>query len=50
MLNMIYVYCDESCHLPNDDSDVMVLGGISYDGNELTLVKTSIRLIKKNKS
>ena len=22
------IYCDESCHLPNDTSNTMVLGGI----------------------
>ncbi|SHJ90057.1 Protein of unknown function [Caminicella sporogenes DSM 14501] len=25
---MYYVYCDESCHLPRDNSDVMVLGAL----------------------
>jgi len=24
------VYCDESCHLENDDMSVMVLGGVSF--------------------
>jgi len=23
------VYCDESCHLENDDMSVMVLGGVT---------------------
>lgn len=23
---MINIYCDESCHLENDDSNIMILG------------------------
>lgn len=28
---MNLIYCDESCHLENDDSDIMVLGSILVD-------------------
>lgn len=28
MLEVFNVYCDESCHLPNDGNSVMVLGGV----------------------
>ena len=28
MLMEYNIYCDESCHLPNDTSSTMVLGGI----------------------
>lgn len=41
-----YLYCDESCHLPNDNSDVMVLGGIECNHDELQRIKAKIRKIK----
>ena len=43
---MINIYCDESCHLPKDNSEVMILGGIScaFDKNK---VNQDIRNIKK---
>lgn len=32
-LSNINIYCDESCHLPKDNSNVMILDGINcvYD-------------------
>lgn len=44
---MKYLYCDESCHLPNDNSDVMVLGGVLCQYDQLEIVKKEIRKIKE---
>ncbi len=41
------IYCDESCHLPHDDSDVMVIGGISCLENKSREINEKIRSIKK---
>lgn len=41
------IYCDESCHLPNDNSDVMVLGAIKCDNNKKTEIFNEIRSIKE---
>ncbi len=41
------IYCDESCHLPHDDSDVMVIGGISCLENKSHEINEKIRSIKK---
>jgi hypothetical protein len=41
------IYCDESCHLPNDNSNVMVLGAIKCDENKKTEIYHDIREIKK---
>ena len=43
---MINIYCDESCHLQNDSSDIMVLGGISCNDEEKKKIFNDIRLIK----
>lgn len=43
---MINIYCDESCHLPNDKIDVMVLGAISCPSEEKEKVYSDIRKIK----
>lgn len=40
-------YCDESLHLPNDKSKVMVLGGIWCPKNKSHEINNHIRLIKK---
>lgn len=45
MLNNIY--CDESCHLQYDDSDIMVMGGISCEKNNVKELSKRIRTIKK---
>jgi len=43
---MINIYCDESCHLENDKSDIMVLGGISCEGEEKFNIYDDIRKLK----
>lgn len=44
---MYNVYCDESCHLPNDDSDVMVLGAIKCDESKKDEIYNDIRNLKE---
>lgn len=44
---MLYIYCDESCHLEKDLSDVMVLGGISVPEFKKREVFQDIREIKE---
>ncbi|TMN20811.1 DUF3800 domain-containing protein [Lentibacillus cibarius] len=44
---MIYIYCDESCHLENDLSNVMVLGGILVPELTKQAVFADIRKIKE---
>ena len=41
------VYCDESCHLPNDNSDVMVIGGIWIPKDKRKEICARIKEIKK---
>lgn len=43
---MINVYCDESCHLENDNSDYMILGAISCSKDKVREVADDIRSIK----
>lgn len=40
------IYCDESCHLPNDDADLMVIGGISCPKEKTDFINKAIREIK----
>lgn len=42
----ILIYCDESCHLRYDKSNVMVLGGITCPESEKTKVFNELREIK----
>ena len=44
---MYNIYCDESCHLPNDSSDIMVLGAITCSKEEKQEIFEDIRNIKK---
>jgi hypothetical protein len=44
---MFNLYCDESCHLPNDGEKVMVLGGIWCPQNKVRQINEEIRAIKK---
>ncbi|MCY7988540.1 DUF3800 domain-containing protein [Bacillus spizizenii] len=44
---MINIYCDESCHLEKDKSDVMVLGAMSVDVRYLKEIYEDIRQIKR---
>jgi hypothetical protein len=41
------VYCDESCHLENDDSNVMVLGAIWCPRDKAREIAEGIREIKR---
>ncbi len=40
-------YCDESCHLPNDGNNIMILGGIWCPKNKVREINDRIREIKK---
>lgn len=45
---MLYnVYCDETCHLEHDDSNVMVLGAVWCPQSKLREINERIRQIKK---
>lgn len=46
MVKIKLIYCDESCHLEHDKSDIMVLGGISCSDNEKQQIFEDIRRIK----
>ena len=41
------IYCDESCHLPNDDSGIMIIGGIECINSKVPYVNEQLRLIKE---
>lgn len=41
------IYCDESCHLPHDNSDLMVIGGISCPKDKTDYINKAIRDIKE---
>lgn len=45
---MYNIYCDESCHLPNDGINLMVLGGISCPTEYKEQVYRDIREIKRS--
>lgn len=47
VLYLINIFCDESCHLENDDSDVMVLGAISINEKDKKMLYQKIRSLKK---
>lgn len=40
------IYCDESCHLPHDNADLMVIGGISCPKEKAESINKAIRDIK----
>lgn len=42
----INVYCDESCHLENDDNNVMVMGSISLEKEAVQAINKRIKEIK----
>lgn len=45
---MLYnVYCDETCHLEHDNSNVMVLGAVWCPQPKLNEINERIRQIKK---
>ncbi len=41
------LYCDESCHLPNDGNPIMVLGGIWSPKDRVREINDDIRAIKR---
>lgn len=41
------IYCDESCHLPNDDSDIMIIGAILCPKNKIYFINREIRNVKR---
>ena len=41
------IYCDESCHMMNDEIPIMVLGGVWCHKNEVKEINERIREIKK---
>jgi hypothetical protein len=43
----INIYCDESCHLPNDHQPIMVLGAIWCPKSEARRIAEQVREIKK---
>jgi hypothetical protein len=45
---MYNIYCDESCHLPNDRINIMVLGGISCPSEFKDQIYRDIREIKRS--
>lgn len=45
---LINVYCDESCHLENDNSDIMILGALTCPADKKEEVNKEIRKIKEN--
>ena len=45
---MINIYCDESCHLQNDASDIMLLGAIACKKRDVKKFSRDIRKIKKS--
>lgn len=44
---MINVYCDESCHLEKDSSDIMLIGALSCEKKNVPLISDEIRQIKE---
>lgn len=44
---MLNLYCDESCHLENDNEKVMLIGGISCPDYARNIVYKEIKEIKK---
>ncbi len=47
MPKLINIYCDESCHLQNDNSNYMVLGGITCPIDKKKQIFNQIRDLKK---
>lgn len=41
------IYCDESCYLPHDNINLMVIGGISCPKDKAELINKTIRDIKE---
>jgi len=43
----VNIYCDESCHLENDQAGAMVLGGVYCEMSDVRRISTAIRGIKE---
>ncbi|NNN19517.1 MAG: DUF3800 domain-containing protein [Acidimicrobiaceae bacterium] len=43
----VFMYCDESCHLPNDHQKSMVLGAIWCPGNQRQRLGRAVKALKK---
>lgn len=43
---MVYIYCDESCHLEHDNAKAMLMGAISCPSGEKNRIYKEIREIK----
>lgn len=48
MAKILNVYCDESCHLENDNSNIMVIGGVICPNDCRKQIYKDIKDIKKN--
>lgn len=46
-MSEINIYCDETCHLPHDGIDLMVIGGISCPKEKVAEINRQIRRIKE---
>ncbi len=44
----INIYCDESCHLPNDNNPLMSLGAIQYPEKKVRNLSKEITELKNN--
>lgn len=44
---MFNIYCDESCHLQYDDSDIMLMGGVHCKKNNVKEISKKIRELKR---
>jgi len=47
MRNSIHVYCDESCHLPNDQQTKMVLGALWCPADRRKSLADKVKILKK---
>lgn len=45
---MVNIYCDESCHLQNDNSNIMLLGAIACNKSNVKAFSRDIRKIKRD--
>ena len=45
-MSIINIYCDESCHLPNDSQPVMVLGAVICPKDHARDVAVSLRQLR----
>ncbi|PPH63116.1 DUF3800 domain-containing protein [Rathayibacter sp. AY1D7] len=47
MSNVVNIYCDESCHLPNDGQPLMVLGAVSCPVDKTREIAVRLREIRE---